>query len=179
MADPSSAEHAAVPAFPQLHLEYWPTQMFYLLLALLALYFILTRNALPKVQATLEERRDTISGDLDKAAEFNLAAEEAEEAYHTALQNARAEAQKIADKTKADIKERLDVAVAEADKRIEAQTAESQKRLEALKQEAAIKAQEVATATAVALAQRFSPAPISDAEIQSAVSNRLTSSFGG
>ena len=179
MADPSSAEYADVPAFPQLHFEYWPTQIFYLLVALVVLYFILTRNALPKVKATLEERRDTISGDLDKAAEFDLAAEEAEEAYNAALQNARAEAQKIADKTKADIKAQLDVAVAEADKRIAAQTAESQKRLEALKQESASKAQEVAMATATALAQRFSPTPISDSEIQGAVSSRLASSLGG
>lgn len=179
MADPSSAENAAVPAFPQLHFEYWPTQIFYLLVALVVLYFILTRNALPKVQATLEERRDTISGDLDKAAEFNLAAEEAEEAYKAALQNARAEAQKIADKTKADVRAKLDVAIAEADKRIAEQTAESQKRLEALMQEAAAKAQEVAFSTASALSQRFSPTPITDAEIQTAVSRRLSSSFGG
>lgn len=167
------------PAFPQLHFDYWPSQIFWLLVALVALYFILTRVALPRIRSTLEERRDTISSDLDKAAEFNLAAEEAEDAYDKALHDARAEAQKIAEKTKSEIKERLDVAVAEADKRIAAKVAESEATLKAIQDEAADKAREVAVSTADALVARFSPSEVSTVDVEAAVAANLSRQIGG
>lgn len=178
MASPTDGA-SPPPAFPQLHFEYWPSQIFWLLISLGVLFYVLTRFALPRIQSTLEERRDTISGDLDKAAEFNLAAEEAEEAYDAALKSARAEAQKIADKTKADIKAKLDVAIAEADQRIAAKTAESEKQLAAIRGEAAEKASEVAMAAATALMGRFSPKPVDAAAVQTAVATRLAGRFEG
>lgn len=172
------ASSPGAPPFPQLHFEYWPSQIFWLAVTLAALWWILNRLALPRVRSTIEERRDTISGDLDKAAEFNLAAEEAEEAYEAALQNARAEAQKIADKTKAAIKDDLEVAMAEADKRIAAKTAESNARLQAIAAESAEKAREVAEATAQALVERFSPSKIDAADVNRAVAERLANRPG-
>ena len=179
MLFPLAAGASDAPAFPQLHFEYWPSQIFWLLVSLVVLYFVLNRVALPRVQSTLEERRDTISNDLDKASEFNLAAEEAEEAYQTALQDARAEAQKIADKTKDAIKQRLDAELAAADRDIAAKAEQSAARLREIQAQAAVAASEVAETTAQALAERFSPRPISSDDMRAAVANRLAGRFGG
>ena len=56
----------------------------------------MSKVALPRVGAILEERSDTISRDLDNAAQMQAKAEETAKAYETALTEARKNAQAIA-----------------------------------------------------------------------------------
>lgn len=178
---PADAADAASSgsAFPQLNFELWPTQIFWLVVTITALYFILSRFALPRISATLEERQDTIASDLDKAAEFDTQAKEAEAAYHQALQTARGEAQKIAEKTRNDIKAQLSEAMAKADEQIAARAAASTARLEAIRAESAEKAREVAQSTAQALVEKFSPKPVDAAALNAAVASGVAARFGG
>jgi len=69
---------------------------------ILAIYFIMSRIAIPRISSTLEERASAISRDIEQAANLKQQAEDAEAQYNAALANARAEAQKIAADTKAD-----------------------------------------------------------------------------
>lgn len=184
MAD--EVAHTEVPAeksaggMPQLsQTDSFASQIFWLAITLVALYYVFSRIALPKIESTLEERHDTIVGDLDKAAELNRKAEEAEGEYAAALSAARAEAQEIADKTRAEVKAQLDAALAKADDQIAAKTAESAQRLTEIQNEAAAKASEVAEAAAEALVARFNPSPVDAAEVKSAVASRLSGRFGG
>jgi F-type H+-transporting ATPase subunit b len=122
-----SAEAAAAPGMPQLDFSTWGNQIFWLVLALLAIYFILSRVALPRIGAVLAERAGTITNDLAAAEDLKAKAVEAEAAYDKALLDARAEAQRIVEEAKAEIKGDLDVAIAEADAEISAKSAESEK----------------------------------------------------
>jgi F-type H+-transporting ATPase subunit b len=56
----------------------------------------MSKVALPRVGAILEERASTISRDLDQAAEMQAKAEETSQAYEKALTEARKNAQSIA-----------------------------------------------------------------------------------
>ena len=112
---------------PQLCDSWFGNQIFWLLVALAAIYLILTRIALPRVSAVLAERAGTISNDLAAAEDLKRQAVDAEKAYDKALADARVEAQRISDEARAAIKADLDDAIAEADRKIAAKSAESEK----------------------------------------------------
>lgn len=117
----------AAPGMPQLDIGTFGNQIFWLLLALVAIYFVLSRVALPRIAAILAERQGTITNDIAAAEDLKVKAEEAEAAYEKALADARAEAQRIAGETKAKIQADLDVAIEKADASIAAKAAESEK----------------------------------------------------
>jgi F-type H+-transporting ATPase subunit b len=119
----------AATGMPQLDFSTWPNQMFWLAVALVAIYLILSRVALPRIGAVLAERRGTIINDLAAAEELKAKAVEAEKAYNDALAAARAEAAKIVAKARAEIEADLAAATARADAEIADRTAVSEQRI--------------------------------------------------
>ncbi|MBE0453369.1 MAG: F0F1 ATP synthase subunit B' [Roseovarius sp.] len=126
-SEPQATESAS--GLPQLDFSTFGNQIFWLLVALVVIYFILSRVALPRIAAVLAERQGTITNDLAAAEDLKAKAVEAEEAYKKALADARTEAQKIVAETKAAIKADLDKANEKADQEIKARTAEGEKAL--------------------------------------------------
>ena len=112
---------------PQLCADWFPNQIFWLVVTLVVIFLVLSRIALPRIASVLAERQGTITNDLAAAEDFKRQAEEAEAAYNKALADARAEAQKIAAQARADIQAELDAAIAKADEQIAAKAAESEK----------------------------------------------------
>ncbi|MDF0601777.1 F0F1 ATP synthase subunit B' [Psychromarinibacter sp. C21-152] len=133
---------------PQLDFSSWPNQIFWLVIALVAIYLILSRIALPRIAAVLAERAGTVTNDIAAAEELKLKAQEAEEAYNKALADARAEANKIIGEAKAEIQAELDDANAKADAEIAAKTAESEKAIAEIRENALQSVEEVAKSTA-------------------------------
>ena len=125
----ADATHGAAEAsagMPQLEFGTFPNQIFWLVVALVVIFFVLTRVALPRIAGVLAERQGTITNDIAAAEELKQKAQEAEEAYNVALAEARVEAGKIAAEAKAEIQAELDAAQARADAEIAAKTAESE-----------------------------------------------------
>ena len=165
-------EHAE-GGMPQLDLATYPNMIFWLIVALVALYFILTRLALPRIAAVLAERNDAIANDLEEAALFKRRAEEAEASYNAALATARGEAQKIAADTKAEINAELAQLMAKADAEIAAKSAESEGRIRDIQQSATQSVEEVALETARAIVEAFLPRAAEPEAVSNAVANRL------
>ncbi|HIF76419.1 MAG: F0F1 ATP synthase subunit B' [Sulfitobacter sp.] len=146
------ATHAAeTPGMPQLNFDHWGNQIFWLILALIATYLILSRVALPRIGAVLAERQGTITNDIAAAEDLKVKAQEAEAAYDKALIDARAEAQQIVAQAKADMQADLDAEMAKADAEISAQVAESEKAIAEIRAGAMDNVQAVAKDTAEAL----------------------------
>ena len=165
------ADAASAPGMPQLDFSTFPNQIFWLVITLLAIYFLLSRIALPRIGSVLAERQGTITNDLAAAEELKLAAQDAEDAYNQALANARTEAQKIAADTKAAIQAELDKAIEKADAEIAAKTAESEAAISEIRASAMESVKDVATDTADALVTALGGK--SDAKaIAAAVANR-------
>lgn len=118
--------HEASTGMPQLDFATYPNQMFWLVVALILVYLVLSRIALPRIASVLAERQGTITNDIAAAEELKQKAQDAEEAYNQALAEARAEAGKIAAEAKAEIQAELDKAIAEAESEITAKSAESE-----------------------------------------------------
>ncbi len=142
------AEAASSPGMPQLDFSTWGNQIFWLALALIATYLILSRVALPRIGAVLAERQGTITNDIAAAEDFKAKAVEAEAAYDKALLDARAEAHNIVAQAKADMQLDLDVAIEKADAEIAAQTAESAKAISEIRANALENVKVVAKDTA-------------------------------
>jgi F-type H+-transporting ATPase subunit b len=133
---------------PQLCFDWWPNQIFWLMVTLVLIYLVLTRIALPRIGSVLAERRGTITNDLAMAEELKQKAVAAEASYNEALAQARVEAGKIAAATRAEIQKDLDAAIAKADREIAAKSAESEKRLSEIRSGAMAAVTEVARDTA-------------------------------
>ncbi len=133
---------------PQLCADWIPNQIFWLILCLVAIYFVMSRVALPRIGAVLAERSGTITNDIAAAEELKQKALEAEEAYNKALSDARVEANKIVVDAKTDIQTKLDAQLAKADEKIAAKTAESQKAIAEIRAGAEKSVVEVAKDTA-------------------------------
>ena len=119
--------HGGAIGMPQLCGEWMGNQIFWLVVTLVVIFFVLSRIALPRIASILAERQGSITNDLAAAEDFKAKAVEAEEAYHKALADARAEAAKIVAEAKAEIQGDLDDAIAKADAEIAAKAAESEK----------------------------------------------------
>ena len=150
MADPvPGAEGACVidgsaVGMPQLCVDWYANQVFWLVVALVAIYLILTRVALPRVGAVLAERSGTMSNDIAAAEDLKRQAAAANDAYEKALADARAESQRISGEARAAIKADLDAAIAEADARIAARAAESEAQIASIRAGAMDSVSEVA-----------------------------------
>lgn len=127
---------ATGPGMPQLDVSTFSNQIFWLVVTLVVLYFVMSRVALPRVAAVLADRRGTITSDIAAAEEFKLKAQAAEDAYHKALADARAEAGRIIEAAKAEMQEQLDAQIARADAEIAAKAAESERRIKEIRDSA-------------------------------------------
>lgn len=152
-----TAEHAAgtcvdaggsAIGMPQLCIDWFPNQIFWLVIALVAIYLILTKVALPRIATVLAERQGTITNDIAGAEELKLKAQEAEKTYQKALMDARAEAQKIIGEAKAEMQTELDAATADADAQIGEKATESEKRIAEIR-DGALEAVKTVSADAV------------------------------
>ena len=158
---------------PQLNFETFGTQIFWLLVCIVVLFYLMSKVALPRIASVLEERADAIASDLDQAEEYKRKAEEAEQAYEQALADARAKAQDIAAETRAEIQKDVDAAMAKADAEISARTAEGEKRIAEIRESAMASVEQVATETAEAVVDAVMPGAADASALKTAVQNRL------
>lgn len=157
---------------PQLDIGTFGNQIFWLLIALVAVYLIISKLALPRIGAIIDQRQDAITGDLAKAADLKREAEEADAAYNAALAEARAESQRISGETRAEIQKELDAATARADAEIAAKAAESEVRIAEIRAGAAQAVAAVARYTAGELVKKLVPAAYDEKALDKAVTAR-------
>jgi len=120
---------ASGPGMPQLDITTFSNQIFWLVVALVVLYYVMSRVALPRVASVLADRRGAITADIAAAEEYKQKALDAEEAFKKAEADARAEAQRIVEAAKAEMQDALNAQIAKADAEIAAKSAESEKRI--------------------------------------------------
>ena len=101
--------HTEVPAgghgdghggFPPFEPSSFASQIFWLVITFVALYIIVSRVALPRVGSIIEQRRNTIDGDLAEAQRLKDESDKQIAAYEEELAQARAKAQTIGAETR-------------------------------------------------------------------------------
>ena len=161
-------------AFPPFASETFASQLLWLAIAFGLLYYVMSRVALPRVAAVMENRSDRIAGDLAEAEKLRAEAEAAGAAYEKSLNDARNRAKAIA----LEMREGL---TAESDARRKRLEAELHERLAAA--EATIRAKTaeamsnvrgIAAETAVAIVERLTGQAPSRTVVDAALERTLT-----
>lgn len=166
-----TAEVGEAAGLPQLDSSSWASQLFWLAVTFTLLYWLMSSYFLPRIGSTLEERRDRIADDLDRAAESRRMAEEAEATYNRALADARAKAQAIAAETREEVGAKVDAMRKEAEIGLRAKTDAAEQRITAMKTTAKEKVREAAADTTRAIVEALILETPTDSIVGAAVAN--------
>jgi F-type H+-transporting ATPase subunit b len=88
----AAASNASGPKLPQLDIETYASQIFWLIVTFIVLYFLVAKIAMPRIAEVLEGRQEKIEDDLDKAETLRKEAYLVRVEYEKALSSAREEA---------------------------------------------------------------------------------------
>jgi F-type H+-transporting ATPase subunit b len=154
---------------PQLNPAVFSPQLIWLIITFAALYFLMSKIALPTIDATLAARQNRIDGDLAAAEGLKAEAEATLAAYQKAMTEARAKAQ-------GELKEAAASVAAESAKRetafaaeVNARTKTAEAAIAAAKTAALADVRGMASEAARQLVTRLSGAEPAAADVTSAV----------
>lgn len=154
---------------PQLNIADWPPQLFWLAVTFLALYFIISRVAIPRTGGVIAARRDQIAGDLAAAQKLKDDTDAAIASYEKALAEARARAHAIVQETRDRLQADVDAERHKLDAELNGKIAEAETQISAAKATALASVQAIATEIAGDIVQTLIGAKIEDADVSQAV----------
>src|SRR5690349_21681813 len=154
-ANSATGTHASTEAHSEVFPPFDPAsfggQLLWLAITFAALYFLMSRVALPRIGSILETRRTRIEGDLKEAERLRQETEKAAAAYEAALAEARKNAHGIAEETRAGIKADIDGRRADVEATLAKRVSEAEARIQADKDAALANVGGIAAETAQAL----------------------------
>ena len=166
--DTHASTEAHSEVFPPFDPASFGGQLLWLAITFAALYFLMSRVALPRIGSILETRRTRIEGDLKEAERLRQETEKAAAAYEAALAEARKNAHGIAEETRAGIKADIDGRRADVEAGLSKRVAEAEARIQADKDAALANVGSIAAETAQALVAKISGS-VTAAEAKAAV----------
>ena len=153
-------EHSG--AFPPFDPSTFGTQLIWLVLTFVVLYFTMSRLALPRIGAILDDRKGRIDGDLAAADNARQKTDAAIAAYEEALSSARKKSQAIAEETRAGIQADIDSKRKAVEADLSAKVATAETSIRATKAEALGHVTEIATDTVQALVTQLTGSASAD-----------------
>ena len=158
---------------PQIEIADFAPQLIWLVIAFTFLYVVMSRVALPRIAGVIEERRDKIADDLDKAAEFKKEAEEALAAYEKALADARSRALAIAAKNRDEVKAENQRLRADSDAVIADMMRDAERQIDEAKEAALVNVRDVASDVAATVAEKMLDQSVDRETVDAAVDAQL------
>ena len=129
----ATAASSSGPKLPQLDLATYSSQVFWLTVSFVVLYFLLAKLAMPRIAEVLEERQERIEDDLDKAETLKKEAYQVRIEYEKALSAAREKAQDATRHAQEEIAKRSAEAESAAQVKVTVMLEEAEKRIAASK----------------------------------------------
>ena len=158
LAGMGSLAHAAgdaEPGLPQLKVETWPSQLFWLAVIFTVGYIFMSRVVTPRIGSVLEERRARLDDDLTRAREASAEAATTRAEYEASLEEARSQAAEFARNASAKVQANADAAEARAAKRMAAKVGKAEDKLAEDRAEAESNLAAVAAEAAMAAAAQI------------------------
>jgi F-type H+-transporting ATPase subunit b len=172
----TSVEHPAGGhgPFPPFDKQTFPSQLLWLTLTFVALYLLMSRIALPRIDSILERRAQRISGDLAEASRLKGLSDAAIAAYEKSLAEARARAQALLNDSRQKQAAEAEAARKALDATLNARIAEAESRIAETKSAAMVNVRGIATEAAAAIVERLiGVAPASREVVAAAVADAL------
>ena len=140
---------------PQFDPAFWAPQLFWLAVVSIALFVVMWKVALPRVDVVVTDRQDRIGGNLQKAETLKAEAEAALAGYQKSIADARAAAQAEHAKTAAAIAAETAKREAVFGKRLGDQEAAAEANIAAARSAAMAQVKPIATDLAAALTEKL------------------------
>lgn len=162
--------HADVK-FPPFDSSNFAPQLVWLAIMFAALYWLMSRVALPRIGEVIAERRDRIERDLAEAQRLKGETDAALKAYEQSLADARGKAQALAKETRDRISSEIERDRQKADEENAARVAQMEQRIGESKAKALASVNDIAADTAGAIIGRLLGNDVPASEVQSAVAS--------
>ena len=164
------AGHAKV--FSPLDAATFVPQLVWLALTFGLLYLLLKRFALPRVGEVIEERRERIQRDLEKAEKLKVETQQALASYEQALAEARAKGNAIAKGMREELSAEVDKQRVAVEARIAQKLADAEAQIAQSKAKAMASVNDIATDTAAAVVAKLLGKEVPRDEVQRALVQR-------
>jgi F-type H+-transporting ATPase subunit b len=180
LAAPASvlASEEGGSGMPQLKIEYFAPQLFWLAIILILFFLAMRGLALPRIGAALETRRQKIDDDLEKATQHSEEADAAQVIYEKALADATADAQALHREAAQEISALAAERRAAVASRLAEDTKAAEARIAAAKQPALASLQDVATEVVQDAVAKLAGIEVSEADASAAVADALKEAQG-
>ncbi len=159
--------------FPPFDAHSFPSQLVWLVIAFVLLYALMAKWALPQVAGVLEKRQKGIADDIAEAGRLKRQSDDAVAAYETALADARARAQSIANETRDTQAAAAGAARKTIEDELNAKLAQAEKTIAATKQAAMSNVRAIAEDAAAAIVERLIGSVPSQKAVADAVADVL------
>jgi F-type H+-transporting ATPase subunit b len=172
----ASTEVPAGPhhAFPPFDKQTFPSQLFWLTVTFVALYLLMSRIALPRIDSILERRRQRIAGDIAEALRLKGESDAAIASYEKALANARSRAQALVNDSRQRQAAQAEAGRKALDATLNARIAQAERSIAETKATAMVNVRGIATEAAAAIVERLiGIAPSSPDAVAAAVAEAL------
>ena len=113
--------YSAEAGMPQLDPEYWPSQIFWLIIVFFIIYILISKIFIPKIKGSIDMREDKIRKDLEEAKTFKEEAEAKLKEYNNLMEVAKLDVKKIISKSRQKLNEDMQIKREEAQKKIDAE----------------------------------------------------------
>ena len=141
--------------FPPFQKDTFASQLVSLVIAFAALYLIVSKFALPRVGAVIDERQDTIDGDLSAAQKLKDESDSALKAYESELAAARSRAQAISAETREKLNAASEAERKTLEEKLSQKLADAEKTIASTREAAMSNVRGIATDAAAAIVQRL------------------------
>ena len=158
---------------PQLDISTWPPQLFWLAVTFFALYFVISRVAIPRTGGVIALRKSTIDGDLASAQKLKVETENAVKAYEAALADAKAKANAIATENRNALNTEIEAERSKLDAALGAKIATAEKKVAASRDKALQDVTNMAADIAAQIVQQLTGAKVTKAAASAAVSKTV------
>jgi F-type H+-transporting ATPase subunit b len=172
----ASTEVPAGPhhAFPPFDKQTFPSQLFWLTVTFVALYLLMSRIALPRIDSILERRRQRIAGDIAEALRLKGESDAAIASYEKALADARSRAQALVNDSRQRQAAQAEAGRKALDATLNARIAQAERSIAETKATAMVNVRGIATEAAAAIVERLiGIAPSSPDAVAAAVAEAL------
>ncbi|MBT4740023.1 MAG: F0F1 ATP synthase subunit B' [Rhodospirillaceae bacterium] len=155
---------------PQFDPSTFSSQLFWLLICFVVLYWVISKFAIPRIGDILEQRERVVQDDLDRAESLKGEAEQALADYEAAMANAREQARTLMFKVTSDAKVAAEARNRDIGAELTVQIADAEQRIATARDDAMASLTSIAADAAKDAASRLAGLEVNSGDAEAAVS---------
>ena len=163
---------------PQLNPEFWPAQIFWLILIFSTLYLIIWRIFLPKITYSIENRKSRVVNDLDEAQKLKESAEKKLREYNGIIENSKKEAKKMIEDSKKRLDKDIENKKQKFNDEIEKELVAIEKEIKDLKKSSVSNIANIATETSIEVIKQIIDTKVNKSNVSAIVNDVIKKRIG-